>query len=361
MRFGGWALTALMVLGVGAAAQAQTPNAASDVPALTARVRAAPSDVDSRLKLGLALSQARQWSAAEREFRQVIAQAPDYWDAHIAYARIAYWRGDLAEAQRRLAPVQAASTPPATAVEAQALSSDIAAARREGAHGWRLDVTGSYSDLNRGLGPWKEATASLSHPVSADGKGYVAGTVQATERFDRRDVFLEGLYGRTVMGTGEAYVAVGGTPNADFRPQVQVRAGITAPLNGRGLSGGLHATLAKFPTEETAGLRGMLRQSFLEDRLAISGSIIQVWTDNGRSLTGYAVQGEAAVTERLRLLLGWSDAPESSDGIAIDVKAVTAGLRYDIDERRAIGLTYAHEDRGAYKRNEVALSTTLRF
>jgi YaiO family outer membrane protein len=332
-------------------------STANDIQGLSAAVRARPNDVDARLKLGLVLAAARQWTLAEQEFRQVIARAPTYWDAHIALARIAYWRGDLDEAERRLVPVQAVAPEPAEAV---ALREQIAAARRDIPGRWRLDLSSSHSELSRGLEPWREVNASLSRPLSGK-QNYLVGTVHAAERFARTDVYLESLYSHAFGTGGDAYLAIGGTPDADFLPRAQVRAGVTAPLNDRGLSGGAHLALAKFSTEESTSLRGVLRQSLLDDRFAVSGSLVHVLTDSGRSLSGYEVQGEAALSSRARLTLGYSDAPESSDGTAVAVKAVSAGLRYDLTRGRAIRVSYIHEDRGAYKRDELALRATLRF
>ncbi|WP_411286841.1 tetratricopeptide repeat protein [Phenylobacterium sp.] len=328
-----------------------------DVAALAAQVRQSPEDVDTRLRLGLALSAADRREEAEAELRQVLAQAPNYWDAHVGLARIAYWRGDLAEAERRLAPALAAQ--PAVA-EAALLRDQIATARAAQVSPWRVDLVVSYSDLTGGLDPWREVSIGLSRPLS-DRRSYLAGTVHAADRFGRTDVYLEGLYGRTVGAEGEAYVAVGGTPDADFRPKVQLRAGFSAPLNGAGLSAGVDLAWAEFTAEQTTALRATLRQRVFGDRLAVAGSLINVWTDDGRSLTGYAVKGDVALLPKAQLSLGFSDAPESSDGRAVNVRAASASLRYELPRGRAMGLVYLREDRGTYDRNEFTLSTTLRF
>lgn len=353
MRLRGCCLVLCAVLGCAAPAAAQP----ADLAALAAQVRQSPEDVDTRLRLGLALAAADRRDEAEAELRQVLAQAPNYWDAHVGLARIAYWRGDLVEAERRLAPALAAQ--PAVA-EAALLRDQIATARAAQVSPWRIDLVASYSDLTRGLDPWREISIGLARPLS-DPRSYLAGTAHAADRFGRMDVYLEGLYGRSVGSEGEAYVAVGGTPDADFRPKVQLRAGFAAPLNRNGLSAGVDMAWAEYTAEETTALRATLRQRLFGDRVGVAGSLINVWTGDGRSLTGYAVNGDVALSPLVRLSLGFSDAPESSEGRAVTVRAVSAGLRYQLPRGRAVGLVYVREDRGTYDRNELALSTTLRF
>jgi YaiO family outer membrane protein len=342
-----------VVVGSSSAAIAQT----SRVEALAAQLQQKPADLDVRLKYGLALAAAGRRDEADTELRKVLAAAPNYLDASLGLARIAFWRGDLDEAQRRLAPALLARPPSYEALE---LDNQIRAAQAALVRPWRADVTVSYSGLSHGLSPWRQVDAAVSRAVGA-ADGYVAGSIQAADRFGRSEVYAEGLYGRSIGGEATAYVAVGGAPAADFLPSFQIRAGLSAPIGGQGLTAGVDLARAEYASQKTVSVRATLRQPLFDDRLAVSGSFTNVWTSDGRRLAGYGVQGEARLARYVRLTLGYADAPESSLGIAVKTRATSAALQYQPPDSWGLRLIYTHEDRAAYERNELAAGTTLRF
>ena len=88
---------------------------------------------------------------------------------------------------------------------------------------------------------------------------------------------------------------------------------------------------------------------------------IATWDEFGEFRSGYALNGELRAADRWRLYAGWADAPESSEGVTIDVRALSLGVAVDLDDRTAIRLDGTKEDRGAYDRDEVSLGLTRRF
>jgi hypothetical protein len=73
------------------------------------------------------------------------------------------------------------------------------------------------------------------------------------------------------------------------------------------------------------------------------------------------VRGTLAFTNRSRLTLSYADAPETSEGVTVDVQATGLGLEVDLVERVTARLTVIQEDRTSYNRDEVGFGIGVRF
>ena len=71
-----------------------------------------PANADVFLQLGLTLSALGRFDEAEAALQRTLDLAPDYTDAHIALARLAYYRGDLDRAAELAAALPDDQTPP---------------------------------------------------------------------------------------------------------------------------------------------------------------------------------------------------------------------------------------------------------
>lgn len=310
---------------------------------------ARPDDVDARLNLGLALLALDRLDSAEAAFRGVVERAPDYADAWAGLARVAQRSGDLtaargfAEQARRAAPGSA---------EIAGLQ---AALRPEPE--WRVDLSAARSQLSGGLPDWTETRLSVSRRLAMEWTGGLA--VEATERFDDSDVYLEGRLERSV-GRGAAHVALGGAFDADYRPQVALLAGGQMRITG-GLDATLDASIARYPTGTVTGLHPGLAVDLADDRVRLAARWINVWDENDDYRAGWAATARWQATERFALRLGYADAPESSDGATVDVTAWSAGTDIGLTNRLVLRVGYLAEDRDAYDREELSLGLGWRF
>ncbi|HZV83377.1 MAG TPA: YaiO family outer membrane beta-barrel protein, partial [Brevundimonas sp.] len=159
---------------------------------------------------------------------------------------------------------------------------------------------------------------------------------------------------------GSAYVALGGAVNANYRPEVAVRAGAVFTLAG-GLTATLDASAARYGSGSVVSLQPGLAASLFADRLNLSARWINVRDETRRHRQGYALGGSYQVTDRLRVRAGFADAPESSEGVTVDVRARTVGLDIGVTHRATVRVTATSEDRGSYEREEVAVGLGWRF
>ena len=307
-----------------------------------------PTDVDARLNLGLSLLALDRVAEAETAFQTVLEQTPGYADAEAGLARAAERRGDRAAARDHA--VRAAALSPERA--------DIAAFRR-GLNdvAWRIDVDASRSRLSGGLPDWTETRVSMSRALA--GGWTLGGAVERTERFDRVDVYLEGRLDRRLAG-GDVYVALGGTPDADYRPEVMLMAGGGTRV-APGLLATLDASVGRYASGSVESLHPGLTADLFGDRLEFAVRWINVWDETDQHRDGYAARATWRVADRFRLSAGRSDAPESSEGIVVDVEATTFGAAFDLTDRLTLRLGAVDEDRGSYGRDEISLGIAWRF
>ncbi len=310
---------------------------------------ARPDDVDARLNLGLALLALGRLDDAEAAFVAVLAQAPNYADAHAGLARVAQRRGDLTVARR--AAAEAARLAPADA-EMAALARSLAEAPP-----WRLDVNVARSALSGGLPDWSEARLAVSRSLADRWTGALA--IEATERFENRDIYVEARLDRR-MERGGVYVALGGAPDADYRPELSLGFGGQFRLTER-VSATLDGSTARYAAGSVVTLQPGAIAEIIPDQLQVAARWIVVRDETGEDRHGYSLQSRWQATPRLALRLGYADAPESSEGFTVDVSSWNVGVDISLTDRLALRLGMVSEDRNAFDRQEASVGLGLRF
>jgi len=312
-------------------------------------LQARPGDVDARLNRGLALLAMNRSVEAESDFRTVLDVSPDYVDARIGLARAAQRRGDRkqawSEAGRALA---AAPDRPDVQVLRQALGLPT---------DWRVDFDVSRSRLGAGLPDWSDARFAAVRRIHDRWNFGVAA--EWTERFGQDDVFLEGRLDHRI-GAGGVYVAMGAAVKADYRPQASLRAGADVPLAG-GISATLDVSAARFASGTVQSLQPGLAAELVRGRLRLAARWINVWDEMDQRRDGYAASIQWAATDRIRLRLDTADAPETSEGVTVDVGAVSLGAEVNLTDQTSLRFGVLKEDRGAYDREAISLGLGWRF
>lgn len=322
---------------------------ADAVPKLEQVLVARPEDADARLNLGLALLELGRLDEAETAFRRVVAQAPDYADAWLGLARVEQRRGDIGAARTLANEARRAAPDSAEAIALQqALKPEP---------GWRADILTARSQLSHDLPDWTETHLSLS--LRLDETWTVGGAIEATRRFNIEDVYLEARADASLRG-GSAYVAVGGAPDADYRPELAVAAGAWMDLPA-GLAATVDASVARYRTGIVSNLHPGLAWGLADGRLQLSARWINVWDENGDYRSGYAAQTRWEASDRLALRLGYADAPETTNGFTVDVATWNVGAEVGLTDRLTLRIGYLSEDRDAYDREEVSLGLGWRF
>lgn len=299
-------------------------------------VAAEPRNADAQVQLGYAYLALDRLDAAETAFGAALAVAPDYADARLGLARIAQRRGDRAKALAALDAIGPGNAD-ADALRAQ-IAADPAALR------WSFDIDASYAFLDGPQPDWKQVDFQLRHAASE--RTAVAARVEIADRFDNTDVYLEGLVDQ-VLGDGvRGYLLLGATPDADFRPQWQIGAGGSVRVTGGGSATVLTLDVrhAEFVTGTVQTVNPGIEQYLADGRAWITARWINVFDDFSGHQSGYFLRGDVQPSEGFRLFAGFSDAPDTEQGVVIDTRSYFGGVVFDLGANLTARLSASFED-----------------
>lgn len=207
---------------------AVTARRAGDLPAALALldrwIAVHQQDSDALVQRGyvhLALGDRQQ---AERDFRAALAIAPAYEDARAGLALINERENDMPR-------------------------------------GFVI-AGGSFSDLDRGASDWWEATLAAEAPVS--GEVSLGGRATWYRRFGIEDVEIEGRIAAHPSDNLWLRASIGGTPSADFRPELALSAGADLRIADGPATTVLSLDTAwqRFPLQDVASITPGITQYF---------------------------------------------------------------------------------------------------
>lgn len=311
----------LTVTAASAAAAAQTSaydrgvaaRLAGDVDGSVRLLREAataePGNADAHLQLGLALSAAGQLDEAERELRRTLELAPDYQDAKDALARLEARRRDSRRTNYRS----------------------------------RIDVDGSFSAIGDHAPDWADESIRLSHQVSrASG---LSGAIEPSHRFGRTDIYGELRLDQRISPSASSWIAVGGTPGADFRPKWQIAGGGSFRV-----SDGPYATVLTLEGREADYRAGDIQtlnpgiEQYVGGGSWITARMINVF-DDGDHHSGWLARGDWMESSKTRLFAGAADAPDLSEGVVTRVFSLFGGVSADVSDRTTLRMSLTRENR----------------
>ena len=386
-------------------------------------LKLSPGNSDVLVALGLVAGFQQKFDEAERFFRDALERAPNYVDARLGLVRLSLWRGDLAGA-RTLVDEVAAENPDNSEVQilaarlslqegeardaeeqflailqrepknsealvglgdAQRARGDDRAARISYGKAlaldpastdirqrlaepppkrWRIDIGSEASDLTGDLSSWTDSSLGFSYALQPGTA--IGGRTRAATRYGETDVQIEARIDHAFSRDFSAYGIVAGTPDADFLARFSLGGGASwrayAP---NGFWGPLIFTLDGrhdvFENTSVTTLSPAAQYFFFDERLGVQLRWIYSINDEGTSANGYAIRADLAATDKLRLLAGYSDAPEISEGTLIDTTTVFTGISFDLSDTLTLRADYAHEHRETFDRNTFGVGLAVRF
>lgn len=288
---------------------AVTARRAGDLPralALLDRwIAVHPQDSDGLVQRGyvhLALGDRQQ---AERDFRAALTIAPAYEDARAGLALINEREND---------------TPRGFVIAA-----------------------GSFSDLDAGASDWLEASLAAEAPVSREVS--LGGRATWYRRFGIEDVEIEGRVAAHPSENLWLRASVGGTPSADFRPELALSAGADLRIaEGQAATVlSLDTAWQRFPLQDVVSLTPGLTQYFGGGRWWATVRGIGIVPSGGDPEVGVLGRLDYAPDERRRFFAGAVNGPDTDLGIVTRVVSVFAGAELPLGERWSILPSLARE------------------
>ena len=158
--------------------------------------------------------------AAEAAFRAALTVAPGYTDAHVGLARL------LSGGVTRRGASRSGRGGCAKCGDSE-LRNQLADA--SSGPRWQIDVDAAYSWLDGPQPDWRELAFQLRR---SEGRAAIGARIEYARRFARDDVYGEAQIDYGLSEAGRLYARLGGTPNADFRPEWQIGLGGSLRVNG---------------------------------------------------------------------------------------------------------------------------------
>lgn len=337
--------------------------------------RRAPRNVDVLLQLGLTEIALKRYDAARRTLSEVLILAPEYADAKLGLARIDYFSGNF-EAARARAAAAARDHPDRQdardlvaaidrAIAARAAASNKPPAADEALLPWRVDLDGIFSSLSQGRSNWYEGRAGASYRVRPTFS--LGFSVHYANRYELSDTYIEGSFSARPYPWLSANGFIGGTPAADFLPRFVLGGGVGVRVVKK--MGPLDGTVLTFDTKSSTYSDGTayliapgLLQYFFRGRAWLTVKFLSTLDQQSKYLKGYLVRGDVQALPSLRLYVGYSDAPETSDRLLIPTRTIFGGATYAVSRRLELRLSLAHENReDSFDRLIVSFGATFRF
>ncbi|WP_324808294.1 YaiO family outer membrane beta-barrel protein [Sphingomonas sp. LY29] len=354
----------LMVLAAPAAAQAPQSPYAEGVAArragetqraielLAEAVRIEPGSADAQVQYGYALLAGDNLQVAEVAFRKALQLAPAYDDARVGLALVAERRGDMAGAAREI------STVPSSNVEANSLRRRLARARPLG--GWSVGIDASVTAIE-GSEDWKQLDLDVAKNLS-DGSR-VAGRVELASRFGETDTYGELRFDKSLDRGRGVYVFAGATPDALFRPKWQIGGGgRVRVIESRAPTVlTLDMRRASYITTNVTSISPGVEQYLVGGRAWLTARSINI-TQSGSWSHGWLARADVMPSEKSRVFLGLSNAPDVDQGFVTRTRTWFLGASQDVGRGNSIRLSVS-EDRPEIGRDRLTLNvgTTVRL
>jgi YaiO family outer membrane protein len=305
-----------------------------------------PHNPDALVELGFLSLAAGDTAAAHDAFQRAIEFAPDYDDAKYGLAQTAYRAGNPVEARAWLARISDArrQDPDVVALHRAVSRSEARSAS------WRWDAWVAHSDLSDGLAPWRETSVAVTRRSARLSLGLA---LEHAERFGLEGSFAELRVSRQHRN-GVWGFAIGGAGNADFRPEAAVRIEYASPEDRRTTF--LSAlTVARYAVGQVETLSVRARRAITPSlNMDARGIVVQDEADDVR--TGFGAGTSWRAHDRIWLDLAYVDAPESSEGVTVDVRSTTLGFSAELSPDLRVRLGVTKEARDAFDRTEIAVN-----
>lgn len=223
---------------------------------------------------------------------------------------------------------------------------------------WRVDADFAQSGLSGGLPDWREASLQAARALSHE--HIFSVRFEHIERFDVREGYGEIRLDQAHEDASTFYLAIGGGPDAVFRPRASVRVGATFSVSPGPI---LLADAAMFDyaTGPTHVLKLGLEHVWFEQRLILHSQLIGSRDRNEDLHSGYAFGARWVAHERITFRATFADAPEFDGQVMADVRAASLGVWLEINADTQLRASLLQEEREVYSRTELGFGFARRF
>ena len=348
---------------------ASNQNFSQALALLSAQSPLEQSTYEHRFLKARILSWAGQYPEARRELSVLMKEHPGNSDLHLTLGNLEFYQGNLDAAQAQYEIVLALTPDYA---DAQTGLENVESARKSQKSSgnllntsdqkrWRIDGGISVSDFdNETLPKWNDQF--LRAEYSPENLSYHAA-IQRYDRFGLGDIELRAGVADAVRGGWDWGLEVGGTPDANFRPDLSLggRLGRSIELeNGLVLYPNINVRTDDYATDNIQTVQPDLT-AYLSNGTILTGRLIATLQEAEKDQLGWLLEGRHPLTNRLQVRAGYARAPEAIDGLAITTKSLFGGLTYRLRDDLDLHLNLSRDNReNSFVRNSANVSFTYK-
>lgn len=315
---------------------------------------------ESRLLTARILSWAGRYAEAEGLFGDLLAGDPGNLDVLVARGSLHYYKGEFDQAEAVFVSVLAQAPEYTDARLGLQRVRDAKSVKDEAlGAAWRVDV--NYSEI-RVDGPQPDWTDFTARAAYRHGNYSYSAQIAQLDRFGFNDTEVTLGVDRVARRGTNVSAHVSFTPNADFRADVGVGVGASHtfdPKWGPVLQLGLNYDYDSFDENDVHTIVPSLA-AYFQNGLVLSGRIINV-AQASEFTTGWLTQAYMPLGERFSARVGYGQAPEVINGIALDTKSLFGGVSFKVVEGVDLSFNYARDDReAAFDREGFNVGLTFR-
>jgi YaiO family outer membrane protein len=333
----------------------------STLAAVLAALLSAPvaAQEQNSYEAGVAARQSGRPVEARRLLRAWLAANPDDIDAKVqlAYAELAI--GNLEEAEVGFATVLRAAPEYVDARDGLAL----VAARRNSANlsdrGFAL-IEAAVSDLSGSTSDWSEIAGEVQIPAGSVTLGARASWYR---RFGLEDVEMTGHVGLHPYENVWLRAHAGGTPNADFRPELDLGGGVDVRLGNRSSTVvTFDGTWQRFPAQDVVTISPGIVQYMADGKAWLTVRGIGLIADGAPFEVGALLRADYQPNAGWRVFGGAANGPDTDIGVVTRVTSVFGGFEAPLGNRLGVVGSIGRDWRnGGFDRTEFRLGLKAKF
>ena len=312
------------------------------------------------------LSWKGDYGQAQTALDRLKSDFPGNDDLNFASGNLEYYQGNLQNAETIFTDILTRN-PNYTDV-ATALENVQKAKRAKRPHTWRIDGGAGFSTFGEtDLENWNNQYLRVEY--APNNVAYHA-QVQNYRRFGQNNVQFEGGIADSKRGKWDWGVAVGFTPDADFRPEFHAggRIGRKFELDqGPTVVTTLHYRYDEYTEASIHNITPEVT-AYFKNGARLTGRVINTVQSEQDNQTGWLVSGSYPVSKKWSINGGYASAPEAvetpalEDSLVITTESIFGGVSYAVSPQLDLHVNVVRDDReNTYIRNAVNVGFTQKF
>lgn len=232
---------------------------------------------------------------------------------------------------------------------------------------WQADAGYEHSSFSRVDMPrWNQEFTQITHFLD-DNQTAIHARITRYDQFSNIDSEFEAGINHRFFDYLSAYAFSDVAPEATFRPNYAFASGGAIRIIKPGKIAlppvwlTIDSNYNLYSSNYVAGVNTGLSIG-LWDGWSVAGKIVATQPEASKRIYGKSIRLDGIITSKWRFHVGYSNAPDTENGITVNTKTYYGGIATDITPQVTLRVDYAHDNRqDSYIRQGISTSVSYRF